>query len=81
MKTIVVDVDGIIDNAPVQGQMTVRYFDASNWVITSIGIDLFADDNNKSSDVREILKEISSRFESKIEAAIKDNENGTLGNR
>jgi len=75
MKTIVVDVDGIINNDPVQGQMTVRYFDASNWVITSIGIDLFADDNNKSSDIREILKEITNRFESKIEAAIKENEN------
>jgi len=75
MKTIVVDVDGIINNVPTQGQMTVRYFDASNWVITSIGIDLFADDHNKSSDVRDILKEITNRFESKIEAAIKDNEN------
>lgn len=75
MKTIVVDVDGIINNVPTQGQMTVRYFDASNWVITSIGIDLFADDSNKSSDVRDILKEITSRFESKIEAAIKENEN------
>lgn len=75
MKTIIVDVDGIINNDPVQGQMTVRYFDASNWVITSIGIDLFADDNNKSSDIRDILKEISHRFESKIQAAIKENEN------
>jgi hypothetical protein len=75
MKTIVVDVDGIINSSPVQGQMTVQYFDASNWVITSIGIDLFHDHNNSPTNIHGFVKDITNSFEAKIEEAIRNNEN------
>jgi len=76
MKKITVDVDGVINNSAVQGQMTVQYFDASNWVITSIGIDLFHDRDNNTSNIHNFVKDLANCFETKIEEVIKNYENG-----
>jgi hypothetical protein len=74
-KILQFDIDGIVPyngkDAALQGQVTVKYFDASKWVITSIGVDLFHEVDNGEID----LKSVVSSVKNKIESTIKEMEN------
>lgn len=41
MKTVDVEVDDMIADVAVRGMVTVEYYDANNWRVCSIGIDIF----------------------------------------
>jgi hypothetical protein len=82
-KIVTVDVNGTTrfqgKGAVVRGQVTVQYADLSNWVITSVGLDLFHEKGEDSYDGTElwdgIVPHIADRYENEIEDAIRKNEN------
>jgi hypothetical protein len=75
-KTLIIDVDGIVpykgQDAALRGQVTVKYFDASNWVITSIGVDLFHEKELGVVNPREIIPQIADLLDPKIEQVINE---------
>lgn len=80
MKTIVVDIAGTTHyfgkGAAVRGSVKVQYADMSNWVITGVNLNLVhqAPEEPQTNIWDEIVPQIAERFESNIEAAIKENE-------